>query len=43
LMNKGCKMTVYIPSSLGYGNQRKSQDIVENSVLAFDMEVVDIQ
>jgi len=43
LMNKGCKMTVYIPSSLAYGKQRKSEDIVEDTVLAFDMEVVDIQ
>jgi FKBP-type peptidyl-prolyl cis-trans isomerase FkpA len=43
LMNKGCKMTVYIPSSLGYGKQRKGQDIIEDSVLAFDMEVVDLQ
>jgi FKBP-type peptidyl-prolyl cis-trans isomerase len=43
LMNKGCKMTVFIPSSLGYGKQRKSADIVEDSILAFDMEVVDIQ
>lgn len=43
LMNKGCKMTVYIPSSLGYGKQRKSEDIVEDSILAFDLEMVDIQ
>ena len=43
LMNKGCKMTVYIPSALAYGNQRKSAEIVENTILAFDMEVTDIQ
>ncbi len=43
LMNKGCKMTVYIPSTLAYGTQKRGEDIVENSVLAFDMEVVDIQ
>jgi FKBP-type peptidyl-prolyl cis-trans isomerase FkpA len=43
LMNKGCKMTVYIPSYLGYGKQRKSEDIVEDSILAFDLELVDIQ
>jgi FKBP-type peptidyl-prolyl cis-trans isomerase len=43
LMNKGSKMTVYIPSSLAYGKQRRSEDIVENSVLAFDLEIVDIQ
>jgi FKBP-type peptidyl-prolyl cis-trans isomerase FkpA len=43
LMNKGCKLTVYIPSSLAYGPQKRNEDIVENSILAFDMEVVDIQ
>jgi FKBP-type peptidyl-prolyl cis-trans isomerase len=43
LMNKGCKMTIYIPSYLGYGKQRKSEDIVEDTVLAFDLELVDIQ
>ena len=43
LMNRGCKMTVYIPSSLAYGNRRKGADIVENSILVFDMEVTDIQ
>ncbi len=43
LMNKGCKMTVYVPSSLAYGPRRRSEDIVENSILAFDMEVIDIQ
>jgi FKBP-type peptidyl-prolyl cis-trans isomerase FkpA len=43
LMNKGCKMTIYVPSSLAYGPQKRSEDIVENSILAFDMEVTDIQ
>jgi len=43
LMNKGSKMTIYVPSSLAYGPQKRSEDIVENSILAFDMEVVDIQ
>jgi FKBP-type peptidyl-prolyl cis-trans isomerase FkpA len=43
LMNKGSKMTVYIPSSFAYGPQRRSEDIVENSILAFDMEMVDIK
>lgn len=42
LMNKGSKVTVYIPSTLAYGNQRKSDVIVENSILVFDMELVDI-
>jgi FKBP-type peptidyl-prolyl cis-trans isomerase len=43
LMNKGAKMTVYIPSTLAYGNQRRSADIVENTILAFDLEVTDIK
>ncbi len=43
LMNKGCKMTVYIPSTLAYGNQKRDENLVENSVLAFDLEVVDLK
>lgn len=43
LMNKGSKMTVFIPSPLAYGSQRRSEEIVENSILAFDMEMVDIK
>ncbi len=43
LMNKGSKITAYIPSSLAYGPQRRSEDIVENSILAFDMEMVEIK
>lgn len=43
LMNKGAKMTVYIPSSLAYGPQRRSEVIVENSILMFDMELVDVK
>jgi FKBP-type peptidyl-prolyl cis-trans isomerase FkpA len=43
LMNKGCKMTVYIPSTLAYGSQKRSADIVENSILAFDLELVDVK
>lgn len=42
LMNKGMKMTVYIPSTLAYGNQQRSEDIVPNSILVFDMELMDI-
>jgi FKBP-type peptidyl-prolyl cis-trans isomerase len=43
LMNKGSKMTVYIPSTLAYKNRRAGASIPENSVLAFDMELVDIK
>jgi FKBP-type peptidyl-prolyl cis-trans isomerase FkpA len=43
LMNKGSKITVYVPSTLAYGSQRRSEDIVENSILVFDMELLDIE
>ena len=43
LMNKGSKMTVYIPSPLAYGNRRRSEEIVENSILVFEMEMVDVK
>ncbi len=43
LMNKGSKMTVYIPSPLAYGSRKRSEVIVENSILKFDMELVDIK
>ncbi len=43
LMNKGSRMTVYIPSTLAYGNRQRSEDIVANSILVFDMEMVDIK
>jgi FKBP-type peptidyl-prolyl cis-trans isomerase FkpA len=43
LMNKGAKVTAYIPSSLAYGPQRRSEIIGENAILMFDMELVDIK
>jgi len=43
LMNKGSKMTVYIPSGLAYGPQRRSELIAENTILMFNMELVDIK
>jgi FKBP-type peptidyl-prolyl cis-trans isomerase len=43
LMNKGSKMTVWIPSPMAYGNQKRSEEILENSILVFDMEMVDIE
>lgn len=43
LMNKGTKMTVYIPSTLAYGNQRRGDVIAENSVLVFDMELIEVK
>jgi FKBP-type peptidyl-prolyl cis-trans isomerase len=43
LMKKGSKVTVYIPSTLAYGSQRRSEDIVENSILVFDLELIDLK
>lgn len=43
LMNKGSKATVYIPSVLAYGAQQKSEVIKANSILVFDMELVDLK
>ena len=43
LMNVGTKLTVYIPSGLAYGPQRRSQEILENTVLVFDMELQDLK
>jgi FKBP-type peptidyl-prolyl cis-trans isomerase FkpA len=43
LMNKGAKITVYIPSTLAYGNQKRDENIIENSILAFDMELVELK
>jgi FKBP-type peptidyl-prolyl cis-trans isomerase FkpA len=42
LMNKGSKMIVYIPSPLGYGTQYRSEVIKPNSILVFELEVVDL-
>jgi FKBP-type peptidyl-prolyl cis-trans isomerase len=42
VMNKGSKATFYIPSTLGYGPQRAGKIIEENSVLIFDIELLDI-
>ncbi len=42
LLNKGAKATLYIPSPLGYGN-RGSGIIKPNSILVFDVELVDIK
>jgi len=42
LLNKGAKAKFYIPSTLGYGAQGAGSDIAPNSVLLFDIEVLDI-
>ncbi|NDC41959.1 MAG: hypothetical protein EBZ77_10475 [Chitinophagia bacterium] len=43
LLNKGAKATLYIPSGLAYGSQDRSPTIPANSVLVFDVEILDIQ
>jgi len=40
--NKGAKGTIYIPSPMAYGPQARSAEILENSILVFDVEMVDI-
>ncbi len=42
-LNEGSKATLYIPSQLGYGPRRRSDVIVENSILVFDVELVDLE
>lgn len=42
-MNKGAKGTFYIPSTLAYGRNRRSEKIKENEILIFDLEVLDIK
>lgn len=43
LLNKGAKARLYIPSTLGYGSSNRSQIIKANSILVFDVELVDIE
>ncbi len=42
LLNKGAKATLYIPSPMAYGARQRSQQIGPNSILVFDVELVDI-
>ncbi len=43
LLNKGSKATFYIPSVLGYGSRGAGEKIPANSILVFDVEVVDFK
>ncbi len=43
LLSKGAKATLYIPSALGYGARGAGANIPPNSVLMFDVELVDIK
>ncbi|MFN3839729.1 MAG: FKBP-type peptidyl-prolyl cis-trans isomerase [Cyclobacteriaceae bacterium] len=42
-MNKGSKGTFYIPSTLAYGPQQRSAVIKPNSILVFELEMIDIK
>jgi len=42
LLNKGSKARFYIPSPLAYGSRGMGADIAPNSILVFDIEVLDI-
>ncbi len=42
LLNKGAKAKFYIPSPLAYGSKQMGPDIKSNSILVFDIEVVDV-
>lgn len=42
LLKKGGKATLYIPSSLAYGKNSPSPKIPANSVLVFEVELIDI-
>ena len=43
LFNVGGKGTLYLPSTLAYGEQGAGAMIKPNSILAFDVEVLDVQ
>ncbi len=43
LLNKGTKAVLYIPSTLAYGSQDRSPQIPANSILIFEVELLDIQ
>jgi len=43
LLKKGSKATFYLPSPLAYGAQSPSPDIAPNSILVFNVELVDFK
>ena len=42
LLSKGGKARLFIPSPMGYGDQQRSEVIVPNSILEFEVELVEI-
>ncbi len=43
LLDKGSRATLYLPSGLAYGSSGMGHTIPPNSILIFDVEVVDIE
>lgn len=43
LLSEGGKATLYIPSSLGYGPRQRGDVIGPNSILVFDVELVEVK
>lgn len=43
LLNKGCKATLLIPSSLAYGQRGAGADIPADAPLRFDVQLVDVK
>ena len=43
LLKKGSKATLYLPSPIAYGAQSPSPNIAPNSVLVFEVEIVDVK
>ena len=43
LLNKGAKATLYIPSTLAYGSRGSGPTIGPNTVLKFDVELIDFR
>lgn len=42
LLKEGGKATLYIPSTLAYGPRQRSEEIGPNSILVFDVELVEV-
>lgn len=43
LLDEGAQATLYIPSSLGYGDRGAGNDIAPNAILIFDVELVELK
>jgi len=43
MIGKGGKIKLWVPSNLGYGSRPMGRRIPANSVLVFDVDLLDIQ